>query len=173
MKTNFSQGRNWITSAINDVNIIINSLKRKFYSIVAFRCQFSIVKFNKSLLSLMGVKIEKMHNPSKILRELIHDEKVFNLSKNHKNLFELNIKFSEFFEEQGTITRYGVLEADQIKFPEDIYHSLEKVREFIKNLFNYLENFLEILKQTFNITESQFEDLKKLKKQQKKLKKWT
>jgi len=63
MDTNYTQGRSWITSAINDIKIVLNGLKDGYYSLVAFRSQFAVEKLNKAILSFMGLKAEKSYTP--------------------------------------------------------------------------------------------------------------
>ena len=97
MKTNFSQAKSWITSAINDIKRVLIDLKLKDFSRVAFRSQFAVEKLNKMILSLMGIKIEKIHTPSEILNKVIKDNKVLSLDEEKKDLMENIIRNSEFF----------------------------------------------------------------------------
>lgn len=47
MKTNFSQAKSWITSAINDIKRVLIDHKLKDFSRVAFRSQFAVEKLNR------------------------------------------------------------------------------------------------------------------------------
>ena len=173
MNTNFTQARNWIISAINDIDRIAKNLKRKDFAAVAFRSQFAIEKLNKALLSYMGIKIEKTHTPSKLLKDILKDEEILTFDDETEEILNNIIKFSIYFEEQGTITRYGTIKNEIWIFPEDIYNSVEDVKEFIVNLVNMVNNYLILLNKTFNITSDEFKELKNLKKLLKKLRKWT
>jgi len=59
MKTNFSQAKSWITSAINDIKRVLIDLKLKDFSRVAFRSQFAVEKLNKMILSLREGELNK------------------------------------------------------------------------------------------------------------------
>ncbi len=76
MRTNFSQAKSWILSAIYDIKRVIYSLKRKDFADVAFRSQFAVEKFKEATLNLLGVKVEKTHTPTKILKSIILDEDI-------------------------------------------------------------------------------------------------
>ncbi|MHA1659873.1 MAG: HEPN domain-containing protein [Promethearchaeota archaeon] len=164
MKTNFTQAKSWISSAINDMKRVLNNLKMKDFSLVAFRSQFAVEKLNNALLNLLGVKIEKTHAPSKFLESILNDEKILIIDQKTRDLLKIIINNSRRFEAEGTKTRYGIRKNAQLTFPEDIYSSFDDIKEFIINLNNIIHNHVILLKETFNITENEFEDLKQLKK---------
>jgi len=172
MKTNFSQGKSWITSAINDIKIVLNSLKNEYYSLVAFRSQFAVEKLNKAILSIMGLKFEKTHTPTDILNEILKDEPILNIDENTEKILEKIYKYSKFFEQQGTQTRYGTIKDNKLVTAEEIYKSFEDIKSFIKNLQDIVVCYLKLLKETLNITEKEFEDLKVFESLLGDLKKW-
>ena len=172
MRTNFSQAKSWILSAINDIKRVIYSLKRKDFADVAFRSQFAVEKFNKAALNLLGVKIEKTHTPSKILKSIIIDEEIpINEESVKENLLKI-IKYSGLFEDEGVKSRYGISKEDMLMIPEQIYSSFEDIKEFILNLQKIVDLYLILWNKPFNINEIEFKELKELKKLNKKLKKW-
>lgn len=171
MKTNFTQAKSWIISAINDIKRVLNSLKRKDFADVAFRSQFAVEKLNKAILSLLGVKIEKTHTPAKLLKSIIFDENIIGSEITKENLLKI-INYSNLFEDEGTKTRYGISEKDELTIPERIYISFEDIKRFILNLQEILEIYMIVLKNTFDINESEFKELKEMEKLKKKLKKW-
>ena len=172
MKTNFSQAKSWITSAINDIKRVLIDLKLKDFSRVAFRSQFAVEKLNKMILSLMGIKIEKIHTPSEILNKVIKDNKVLSLDEETKDLMKNIIRNSEFFEKQGTKTRYGIIEEGKIIFPEEIYRSFDDIKNFLENLVNIINLYTLLMETTFNLSEKKFEPLKLLKELEGELNKW-
>ena len=172
MKTNFTQAKSWILSAINDIKRVLNSLKRKDFADVAFRSQFAVEKLNKAVLNLLGVKIEKTHTPIKILKSIILDEKTLDNEESTKeNLLNI-ISYSGLFEDEGVKTRYGISKEEVLMIPEQIYTSFENIRQFILNLQKIVDLYLILWNETFNINEIEFKELKELKKLNKKLRKW-
>ena len=172
MKTNHTQAKSLINSAINDIKRALKSIKAKDYADVAFRSQFTVEKLNKGLLCFLGLKFEKTHTPSKIIKCVLKDEKLLKINKNTEDAFNKIIIYSEFFEKQGTTTIYGTLKEDIISFPEDIYNSFEKIKEFIINLKNMLYQYSTLLRDSFNITEEEYDGLKQLKSLLGDIKKW-
>ena len=172
MKTNFTQAKSWIKSAIKDIKRVLNDLNFKDFSRVAFRSQFAVEKLNKSILNLLGIKIEKTHNPSEILKKVLLDEEVLSIDEVAKDLIKKIIRNSEFFEKQGTKTRYWIIEGDKIKFPEEIYSSFEDIKNFLVNLGNTIDIFTTLMVNTFNLSDKKFESLKALEQLKGELNKW-
>ena len=172
MKTNFSQATSWITSAINDIKRVLNDLSLKDFSRVAFTSQFAVEKLNKAIFSLFGIKIEKTHNPSEILKEVLLDEEALSIDEKAREWIEIIIRNSEFFEKQGIKTRYGIIEGDKIRLPEEIYRSFEDIHYFIENLKIIRNVYIKLLKETFRVFESEFESIKVLKELEGELSKW-
>ncbi len=172
MKTNFSQANGWITSAINDIKRVLNDLKSKDFSRVAFRSQFAVEKLNKAILSLIGIKIEKTHNPSEILKEILKDEGVLSIDEEARALIEIIIRNSEFFEKQSIKTRYGIIEDNKMRFPEEIYSSFEDIKNFLVNLRNIINAYTTLMEDSFNLSEKEFEIFKILDELKGELNKW-
>ena len=172
MKTNFSQAKGWLTSAINDIKRVLSDLNLKDFSRAAFRSQFAVEKLNKTILSFMGIKIEKTHTPSEILKKVLRDESVLSLNEETKDLIKYIIRTSEFFERHGTKTRYGVIEEDKIRFPEEIYGSFKDIKSFIENLVYMINLHTILMEKTFNLSLKKFEPLKLLKGLEGELNKW-
>lgn len=173
MNTNYTQAKSWILSAISDIGIVFNALKQKYFSLVAFKSQFATEKLNKALLNLLGLKIEKTHTPSEILKEFIANENVLVIDEQAKEIILNILNCSFFFESQGTKTRYGLIQNNKLIIAEEIYSKFEDVKEFIVNLVKIVNYHIILLDKTFNITEKNFLELKQLKKFVKKLEKWT
>lgn len=173
MNTNYTQAKSWISSAISDIEIVLTALKRKYYSLVAFKSQFAIEKLNKGLLNLFGLKIEKTHSPSEIIKEYFSKAKNLTFDKKAEELILNILNWSNFFESQGTKTRYGLVQDNTLIPAEKIYSKFEDVQKFIYNLLQIIHTYLLLLETIFNINEDNFEDIKKLKKFAKKLRKWT
>ena len=172
MSTNFKQAKSWINSAISDISIILTAIKKKYFSLVAFKSQFAVEKLNKSILSFFGLKIEKIHTPSEILTEIINNQIIISNNEKTKNILKEIIGYSIFFESQGTKTRYGIVQNENLISAEEIYSKLEDVKEFIERLVAFINLYLILLKDIFNINEIDFKEIKKLKSSIRKLKKW-
>lgn len=172
MRTNFSQAKSWILSAINDIIRVIFSLKRKDFADVAFRSQFAVEKLNKAALNLLGVKIEKTQTPTKILKSIIFDEEILINEESVKEKLLNIIKYSGLFEDEGVKTRYGISKDETLMIPERIYSSFKDIKQFILNLQKIVDLYLILWNETFNINEIELKELKELKKLNKKLKKW-
>ena len=123
-------------------------------------------------MSLIGIKLEKTHNPSEILKEILTDEGVLSIDEEAKNLIKIIIRNSEFFEKQGTKTQYGIIEDDKMKFPEEIYSSFEDIKNFLVNLGNIINVYTTLMEGTFNLPEKEFEILKMLNELMGELNKW-
>lgn len=172
MKTNFSQAKSWIASAINDIKRVFNDLSLKDFSRVAFTSQLAVEKLNKAILSLIGIKIEKTHNPSEILKEVFIDEEALSIDEKAREWIEIIIRNSEFFERQGTKTRYGIIEGDKIRFPEEIYSSFEDIHNFLENLKTIINMYIKLMKETFRLSEKEFESIEVLKELEGEISKW-
>ncbi len=172
MNTNFSQGKSWIISAISDVKIVINGLQNEYYSLVAFRSQFAVEKFNKAILSFMGLKIEKTHTPTDIIEDIINSKSSLIIDEETKKVLEKILKFSKFFENEGVQTRYGTIKNNKLVIAEEIYQSFEDIKIFLINLQNIVNCFLKLVKESLNITEKEFENLLKLESLSGELKQW-
>ncbi len=162
MKSNFTQAKSWIRSAINDVNRVLNGLKLEDYALVAFRSQFAVEKFNKSIISFIGVKVEKTHTPSEIIEDIINIEENLNLEEKTITLLRKIIKYSKTFENEGTKARYGVIKEEKLIPAEEIYESFENIKKFIIILKNYINCYITLLKESFNLSKKKLEDLKQL-----------
>jgi len=172
MNTNFSQGKSWIISAISDVKIVINGLQNEYYSLVAFRSQFAVEKLNKSILSFMGLKIEKTHTPTDILEDIINSKSSLIIDVETKKVLKKILKFSKFFENEGVQTRYGTIKNNKLVIAEEIYQSFEDIKSFLINLQNIVNYFLKLVKESLNITEKEFENLMQLESLSGELKQW-
>lgn len=172
MNTNFSQGKSWIISAISDVKIVINGLQNEYYSLVAFRSQFAVEKFNKAILIFMGLKIEKTHTPTDILEDIINSKSSLIIDVETKKVLEKILKFSKFFENEGVQTRYGTIKNNKLVIAEEIYQSFEDIKSFLINLQKIVICFLKLVKESLNITEKEFENLIQLESLSGELKQW-
>lgn len=89
-----------------------------------------------------------------------------------KHLMKNIIRNSEFFERQGTKTRYGIIEEGKIIFPEEIYSSFDDIKNFLENFVNIINLYTLLMETTFNLSEKKFEPLKMLKELEGELNKW-
>ncbi|HEY0087710.1 MAG TPA: hypothetical protein VGB37_02635, partial [Candidatus Lokiarchaeia archaeon] len=106
---------------------------------------------------------EKVHTPSKIIQNVIKNEKNIKIDKQTEDILFNIINYSEFFEKQGTITRYGVSKERVLTFPEDLYDSQEIIKDFLYNLKKILENVVIFLQDFLHFTEKDYDGLKQLK----------
>jgi HEPN domain-containing protein len=173
MKTNFSQGKSWIVSAISDLKIVVSSIQNEFYSLVAFRSQLAVEKFNKAILNFMGLKVEKTYSPTVILEDFLKNKSSLTIALDIKEVINDIIKYSKFFENEGVQTRYGTFKNDKLITAEEIYKSFEDVKDFLINLERILNLYLELLKKSLNLTTEGFKDLGQLELLLGELKKWT
>jgi HEPN domain-containing protein len=172
MNTNFSQGKSWIISAISDLKIVISSIQNQFYSLVAFRSQFAVEKLNKAILNFMGLKVEKTHTPTDILEDVLKSTVSVIIDLETKEILEKILKYSKFFENEGTQTRYGTIKNNKLIIAEEIYHSFEDIKDFLIYLEKIVKLYLKLLKKSLNMTKEEFKDLDQLELLLGELKKW-
>ena len=145
MKTNISLAKKWIVSAIADLERFLKSLKSEDFADAAFRSQFAIEKLNKSVLVLLGLKIQKTHEPTKVLKDVLKDKDSRKFDKKAEELIKQIISYSLLFEEEGTKTRYGVYNEDELLIPEEIYITLKDIKDFIINLDNIISLYIKLI----------------------------
>lgn len=172
MKTNISLAIKWIVSAIADLKRFLKSLKSEDFADAAFRSQFAVEKLNKSILVLLGLKIQKTHEPTKILKDVLKDKESRKFDKKTEELINQIISYSLLFEEEGTKTRYGVYQEDELLTPEEIYIALEDVKDFIINLEKIISIYITIIQEIFQIPKTELEDLQTLKDIKEDINKW-
>lgn len=173
MKTNITLAKKWIMSAIADLERFLNSLGIDDFADTAFRSQFAVEKINKSILTLMGVKIQKTHEPTKILLDILRDKESRAFSKNTKRLLNEIIDLSILFEEEGTKTRYGLYKDEDYITAEEIYKSIEDIKDFINNLEKVITTFIIIIQEVFHIPVAELEEINILKNIKEEISKWT
>lgn len=172
MKTNISLAKKWVLSAIADLERFLKSVKTEDFADAAFRSQFAIEKLNKSILILLGVKIQKTHEPTKILKDVLKDKDSRKFDKKAEEMIKQMISYSLLFEEEGTKTRYGVYKEDEFLLAEEIYTSLEDIKHFIINLEKIISIYIDIIQDVFQIPKTEFKDLKILKDIKEDIIKW-
>ncbi|MBA7484829.1 hypothetical protein ES707_20360 [subsurface metagenome] len=172
MKTNISLAEKWIVSAIADIKRFLNALEVEDFADVAFRSQFAVEKLNKSILVLLGVKIQKTHEPTKILKDVLKDKDYRTFDDKSEKLIKEIITFSLIFEEEGTKTRYGFYKEGEFLVAEEIYTSLEDIKHFIINLEKIISIYIDIIQDVFQIPKTEFKDLKILKDIKEDIIKW-
>lgn len=171
MKTNISLAKKWILSATSDINRILKDLETNDFADIAFRSQFAVEKLNKSIIGLLGLKVQKTHEPTKILKSILKEE-YREFDKTSEELILQLITFSILFEEEGTKTRYGITQEDDFLVPEEIYKSFDDIDKFIQNLEKIITIYAKIIEDVFNIQENTLDDLKLLKNLREELIKW-
>ena len=172
MKTNISLAKKWIVSAIADIKRFLKGLEVEDFADVAFRSQFAVEKLNKSILVLLGVKIQKTHEPTKILKNVLKDKDYRTFDEKSEQLIKEIITYSLIFEEEGTKTRYGFYKEDEFLIAEEIYTSLEDIKHFIINLEKIVSIYIDIIQDVFQIPKTKFKDLKILKDLKEDIIKW-
>jgi HEPN domain-containing protein len=164
--------KKWIESAIADLRRFLNSLESDDFADVVFRSQFAVEKLNKSIVVLLGVKTQKTHEPTKILKDILKDKDRRDFTKKEEELIKEIISNSLIFEEEGTKTRYGIYKEDEFLIAEDIYNTLESIKPFIMNLEKIVSIYLVIINEIFKIPEKELKELEKLKEIKKRMTKW-
>lgn len=172
MKTNISLAKKWIESAIADLKRFLKSLESDDFADVAFRSQFAVEKLNKSILTLLGIKTQKTHEPTKILKDVLKDKDSRKFDKKAEKLIKNIISHSLIFEEEGTKTRYGIYKEDEFLIAEDIYISLDNIKEFIIDLEKVISIYIKIIEEIFQIPKKELKDLKILKEIKGEITKW-
>ena len=172
MKTNISIAKKWILSAASDIKRILNDLETDDFADIAFRSQFAVEKLNKSILALLGIKIQKTHEPTKILKSILRSEKYRAFDKDSEDLIIQMINLSILFEEEGTKTRYGVFRENEFLVSEEIYKSFNDINKFIFNLEKIISIYNKIITEVLNIKESKLDDLNLLLNLREELIKW-
>jgi HEPN domain-containing protein len=163
MKTNISLAEKWIVSTIADIKRLLRALEVEDFADVAFRSQFAVEKLNKSILVLLGVKIQKTHEPTKILKDVLKDKEYRKFNEESEELIKEIITYSLIFEEEGTKTRYGFYKEDEFLVAEEIYTSIEDIKIFIINLEKIITIYINIIQDVFQIPETELKDLMILK----------
>lgn len=171
MKTNISLAKKWILSATSDINRILKDLETNDFADIAFRSQFAVEKLNKSIIGLLGLKVQKTHEPTKILKSILKEE-YREFDKTSEELILQLITFSILFEEEGTKTRCGITQENNFLVPEEIYKSFDDIDKFIQNLEKIITIYAKIIEDVFNIQENTLDDLKLLKNLREELIKW-
>ena len=171
MKTNISLAKKWILSATSDINRVLKDLETNDFADIAFRSQFAVEKLNKSIIGLLGLKVQKTHEPTKILKSILKEE-YREFDKNSEDLILQLITYSILFEEEGTKTRYGITQEEDFLVAEEIYKSFDDVDKFIRNLEKIIIIYAKIIADVFNIQESILDDLLILKNLKEELAKW-
>ncbi|MBA7547347.1 hypothetical protein ES705_39761 [subsurface metagenome] len=172
MKTNISLAKKWIISAITDIKRFLKGIEVEDFADAAFRSQFAVEKLNKSILVLLGVKIQKTHEPTKILKDVLKDKDYRTFDEKSEELVKEIITYSLIFEEEGTKTRYGFYKEDEFLIAEEIYTSLEDIKPFIINLEKIISIYIVIIQDVFQIPKTEFKDLKILKDIKEDIIKW-
>jgi len=163
MKTNISLAKKWILSATSDIKRILKDLEIEDFADIAFRSQFAVEKFNKSILGILGIKVQKTHEPSKIIKTLLKEEEYLKFDKNSEDLIIQMITLSILFEEEGVKTRYGISREDEFLVAEEIYKSFDDIKRFISNLEKIIMVFIKIILDIFKIPENKLDNLQILK----------
>ncbi len=119
---------------------------------------------NKAIINILGLKVEKTHNPTKIIKKALKEKENLRLKPEGWEVLLNIVNTSEFFEKQGTITRYGLIKGEDLIFPEEIYNSKEKILDFLSKFKIILENTIIFLQDIMNFSEKDFPVIKDLKK---------
>jgi HEPN domain-containing protein len=172
MKTNISLTKKWIESAIADLGRFLKSLESNDFADVVFRSQFAVEKLNKSILVLLGIKTQKTHEPTKILKDILKDRDIRKFDKKSEELIKKIITYSLIFEEEGTKTRYGIYKEDEFLIAEDIYNTLDSIKYFIINLEKVISIYIKLIEESFQITKNELIDLETLKEIKGEIIKW-
>jgi len=172
MKTNITLAEKWISSAIADIKRFLKSLEGEDFADVAFRSQFAVEKLIKSILILLGVKIQKTHEPTKILKDVLKDKDCRTFDEKSEELIKEIITYSLIFEEEGTKTRYGFYKEDEFSLAEEIYTCKEDIKPFIINFEKIILLYIDIIQEVFQIPQTELENLKALKDIREDIIKW-
>ena len=120
----------------------------------------------------MGLKVEKTHNPTDIIEDILISKSALSFNLETKKILEKILKYSKFFENEGVQTRYGTIKNNKLIIAEEIYQSFEDIKNFLINLQNIVNCFLKLVKESLNIKEKDFENLKQLESLLGELKQW-
>ena len=158
--------------AASDIKRILKDLETDDFADIAFRSQFAVEKLNKSILALLGIKIQKTHEPTKILKSILKSEEHRAFDKKSEDLIIQMINYSILFEEEGTKTRYGVFIENEFLISEEIYTSFNDINKFISNLVKIISIYIKIISEVFKIRENKLDNLNLLKNLRDELIKW-
>ncbi len=92
--------------------------------------------------------------------------------KKAEELIKQIIAHSLIFEEEGTKTRYGVYKEDEFLIAEDIYNTIDKVKQFIINLKKVISVYIKIIEEIFQVPENELKDMETLKEMKGEINKW-
>ena len=149
MSTNYKRTKEWLSLAFNNLNKVIKFYEINEFAACVFRIQLSTEQLQKALIVLLGLQFRKTHEPSKIL-ESIESNEYIEIEEKFLEMIKKIADLSKNIEDEGTVTRYGIIVDDELISPEEKYDKaktdewlgdLEKILIIFKDLFEENPDF--------------------------------
>ncbi len=145
---NIQKARDWLSMAKDDYKKSKRRLEGREYSDAVHHAQQSAEKACKSLLSFMGLEVEKTHFPSRCISDILESpEQLKRLELEQGNISILvNVtRFSSSLEEQRSMPRYSWETHNRIITPDEIYDEslTRELVEDAKHVLTFVAKFYE------------------------------
>jgi len=149
LSTNYKRTKEWLSLAFNNLNKVIKFYEINEFAACVFRIQLSTEQLQKALIVLLGLQFRKTHEPSKIL-ESIESNEYIEIEEKFLEMIKKIADLSKNIEDEGTVTRYGIIVDDELISPEEKYDKtktdewlgdLEKILIIFKDLFEENPDF--------------------------------
>lgn len=149
MSTNYKRSKEWLSLAFNNLDKVIKFYEINEFAACVFRIQLSTEQLQKALLVLLGLQFRKTHEPSKILESIESNEHI-EIEEKFLEMIKKIADLSKNIEDEGTVTRYGIIVDGVLISPEEKYDKaktdewlddLEKILIIFKDLFEEKPDF--------------------------------
>ena len=149
MSTNYKRSKEWLSLAFNNLDKVIKFYEINEFAACVFRIQLSTEQLQKALIVLLGLQFRKTHEPSKILESIESNEHI-EIEEKFLEMIKKIADLSKNIEDEGTVTRYGIIIDGELISPEEKYDKaktdewlddLEKILIIFKDLFEENPDF--------------------------------
>jgi len=149
LSTNYKRTKEWLSLAFNNLDKVIKFYEINEFAACVFRIQLSTEQLQKALVVLLGLQFRKTHEPSKILESIESNEHI-EIEENFLEMIKKIADLSKNIEDEGTVTRYGIIVDGVLISPEEKYDkaktdelldNLEKILIIFKDLFEENPDF--------------------------------
>jgi len=149
LSTNYKRSKEWLSLAFNNLDKVIKFYEINEFAACVFRIQLSTEQLQKALIVLLGLQFRKTHEPSKILESIESNEHI-EIEEKFLEMIKKIADLSKSIEDEGTVTRYGIIVDGVLISPEEKYDKaktderlddLEKILIIFKDLFEENPDF--------------------------------
>jgi len=149
LSTNYKRTKEWLSLAFNNLDKVIKFYEINEFAACVFRIQLSTEQLQKALIVLLGLQFRKTHELSKILESIESNEHI-EIEEKFLEMIKKIADLSKNIEDEGTVTRYGIIVDGKLISPEEKYDKaktdewlddLEKILIIFKDLFEENPDF--------------------------------